>query len=320
MISVRHIFGPVPSRRLGPSLGVDVIPFKTCSFDCVYCQLGRTTCKTTTRDSFVDIEELLAELKRVLPGVKANYITFSGSGEPTLNLDLGRLIGKVKELTSIPVAVLTNSSLLGYPEVRKELLDADLVIPSLDAASQEVFERINRPYPGLKISEIIAGIEAFSLDFKGKFWVEVMVVKGMNDDEMELARISSILRGINAEKIQLNTVERPPAESFAKPLTEDEMERVKHYFDERAEIITVPGNRQTFVGQPGVEESDMKAKCGQILSLLKRRPCTITDVANGLGLNMNETSKFLGMLLNLGLIDSDSLADGKTYFYRCRGK
>ncbi|HHV61344.1 MAG TPA: radical SAM protein [Firmicutes bacterium] len=317
---MRYIFGPVPSRRLGLSLGVDIVPFKTCSFDCIYCQLGRTTCKTIICDSFVSFETIVNELKAVLPKVTANYITFSGSGEPTLNLDLGRLIREAKELTSIPVAVLTNSSLFGYPEVRKELLDADLVVPSLDAASQEVFERINRPYPGLKINEIISGIEAFSLDFRGKLWIEVMVVKGINDDERELARISSALRGINAEKIQLNTVERPPAEAFAEPLTKDEMERVSHYFDERAEVITMQGNRQTSIGQPVAEGKDMKAKYGQILNLLKRRPCTIADVANGLGLNMNEASKYLGILLRLGLINADNSTSGKTYFHRSHGQ
>ncbi|NPV81795.1 MAG: radical SAM protein [Firmicutes bacterium] len=306
----------MPSRRLGLSLGVDVVPFKTCSFDCIYCQLGKTTCKTMTRDSFVGFETIANELKAVLPKVTANYITFSGSGEPTLNLDLGRLIKEAKELTSIPVAVLTNSSLFGYPEVRKELLDADLVIPSLDAASQEIFEKINRPYPGLKINDIISGIEAFSSDFGGKLWMEVMLVKGVNDDERELARISSALKGINAEKIQLNTVERPPAESSAKPLTEDEMERIKSYFDKRAEVITVPGNRQTSVGQPAAEGKDMKARYDQILNLLRRRPCTIADVANGLGLNMNEASKYLGILLGLGLINADNSTSGKTYFHR----
>ncbi|NPV52392.1 MAG: radical SAM protein [Firmicutes bacterium] len=317
VILVRYIFGPVPSRRLGLSLGVDIVPFKTCSFDCIYCQLGRTTCKTIIRDSFVSFETIVNELKGVLPKVTANYITFSGSGEPTLNLDLGRLIREAKELTSIPVAVLTNSSLFGYPEVRRELLDADLVVPSLDAASQEVFGGINRPYPGLKVNDIIHGIKAFSSDFGGKLWIEVMLVKGVNDDERELARISSALKGINAEKIQLNTVERPPAESFAKPLTEDEMERIKSYFDERVEVITAPNNRQTSIGQPTAEEEekDMKAEYDRILNLLKRRPCTLADVASGLGLNMNEASKYLGILLRLGLINVDNSASGKTYFH-----
>ncbi|MBC7083567.1 MAG: hypothetical protein H5T95_08770 [Firmicutes bacterium] len=206
------------------------------------------------------------------------------------------------------------------PEVRRELLDADLVIPSLDAGSQEVFERVNRPCPELKIDDIIAGIEAFSSDFGGRLWMEVMLVKGVNDCEAELARISSSLRGINAEKIQLNTVERPPAEPSAKPLTQDEMERIRSYFDERAEIIAATGTRRTPTGQATAERGDIKAKYGQILSLLKRRPCTATDVANGLGLNVNEVSKLLGMALKLGLIDVSSSADGKTYFYWSRGK
>ncbi|MGE5584396.1 MAG: radical SAM protein [Bacillota bacterium] len=322
---MRYVFGPVPSRRLGLSLGIDVIPFKTCSFDCIYCQLGRTTCKTVQRMSFASPEEVVANLKLVLPRVKASYITLSGSGEPTLSLDLDRLVREIKELTPIPVAVLTNSSLLCRPEVRTALLDADLVVPSLDAASQEVFERTNRPHPELRIDDIIDGIRAFSSDFHGKLWIEVMLVKGVNDDEAELARISSVLRGIRAEKIQLNTVERPPAEPYVRPLSGEEMQRARCYFDERAEVIHAPGDGQARGGsaldvdEGGDEGGDMKAKYVQILGLLERRPCTLADVANGLGLNMNEASKLLGMLLSLGLIRADSSTGGKAYFHRSRG-
>lgn len=269
--------------------------------------------------SFASPEEVVANLKLVLPRVKASYVTLSGSGEPTLSLDLDRLVREIKELTPIPVAVLTNSSLLCRPEVRTALLDADLVVPSLDAASQEVFERTNRPHPELRIDDIIDGIRAFSSDFHGKLWIEVMLVKGVNDDEAELARISSVLRGIRAEKIQLNTVERPPAEPYVRPLSGEEMQRARCHFDERAEVIPAPRDRQARTGNALDEGGDMKAKYAQILGLLERRPCTLADVANGLGLNMNEASKLLGMLLSLGLIRADSSTGGKAYFHRSRG-
>lgn len=301
------------------SLGVDVIPFKTCSFDCIYCQLGRTTCKTTQRSSFVNVSDVVADLKLALPGVNASYVTFSGSGEPTLYLELGRLINAVKELTSVPVAVLTNGSLLSYPEVQRELLDADLVIPSLDAASQDIFEKVNRPCPELRIRDVISGIEAFSSHFKGKLWIEVMLVKDVNDSEAELARIASALENVKAEKIQLNTVERPPAEPLARPLSRDEMERAKSRFGERAQIIAATPAIATPSGEAAsetLEGRNIKAKYGEILSLLRRRPCTSEDITNGLGLNPNEVSKLLGALMELGLVKISRSAHGKAYFHR----
>jgi len=317
-----YIFGPVPSRRLGLSLGVDLVPYKVCSFDCIYCQLGRTTRKTLQRQTFVDTNDVIAELREVLPRAKANYVTLSGSGEPTLSLDMARLIREIKKLTSMPVAVLTNGSLLSRPELRQELLDADLVIPSLDAGSRQVFEMINRPCPGLCIDGIVDGLERFSKDYRGKVWVEVMLVKGVNDGEEELERISSALKRVRAEKIQLNTVARPPAEAFARPLSVDEMERVKDYFDDRAELIVsagpmgVPGasKESVLTVDEGGQSASPTAKCRTVLNLLRRRPCTLADVATGLSINRNEASKLIGVLINEGLVNAIRRDDGLTYF------
>ncbi len=314
-----YVFGPVPSRRLGLSLGVDVVPHKVCSFDCIYCQLGRTTCKTLQRQASVDIDDVVAELRGVLPQVKANYVTLSGSGEPTLSLDVGRLIREIKKLTSIPMAVLTNGSLLSCPGLQEELCGADLVVPSLDAGSQEVFERVNRPCAQLRIDSIIDGLERFSRAYRGRMWVEVMLVKGVNDSQEELERISSALKRVKAEKIQLNTVERPPVEAWANPLSVAEMERIRQYFDDRAELIVSAGcagisRKGASVDVEGPESAETKARCCRVLSLLRRRPCTMLDVANGLDMNVNEVSKFIGVLMSEGLIDAVRREDGLTYF------
>ena len=275
-----HVFGPVPSRRLGLSLGIDVVPYKVCSFDCVYCQLGTTTHKTSERQAFVDIEDVIAELREVVPCVKADYITLSGSGEPTLSLDMGRLIREIKKLTSTPVAMLTNGSLLSRPGLRQELLGADLVVPSLDAGSRGIREdkpslpwAVHRWYRR-RTRTVLKGLPGQDV------W-EVMVVKGINDGEEELERISSALKRVRAEKIQLNTVARPPAEAFARPLSVDEMERVKDYFDDRAELIVSAGQWAfgRFKGKrltvdEGGQSASPTAKCRTVLNLLRRRPYT----------------------------------------------
>ena len=185
-----QIFGPVPSRRLGFSLGVDVIPLKTCTYNCIYCQLERTTQKTLRRAEYVAVEPILQELQHVLSlGQNIDYITFSGSGEPTLNAKLGEMIREIREMTSIPVAVLTNGSLLSEREVREDLSAADLVIPSLDAVSEEAFQRVNRPHGRLKIGAIIEGLKVFRRAFQGQLWLEIMFVKGINDTPEEIARM-----------------------------------------------------------------------------------------------------------------------------------
>jgi len=192
---MRHIFGPVPSRRLGFSLGIDIIPAKTCTLNCVYCQLGPTACPTLKRKPYVTTKTILAEITTVLKDNPAiDYLTFSGSGEPTLNSEIGKMIQKVKKITTIPVTVLTNGTLLYIPEVRRSLMDADVVLPSLDAASEPVFRRINRPHPNLNLELIIEGLRRFGKEYRGKIWLEVMLVKGVNDSDTELNKIREIIK------------------------------------------------------------------------------------------------------------------------------
>jgi wyosine [tRNA(Phe)-imidazoG37] synthetase (radical SAM superfamily) len=202
----QYIFGPVPSRRLGRSLGVDIVPFKLCPLDCVYCQLGRTTDKVSARKDYAPIDEVMSELKQRLDeGTKADFITISGSGEPTLHSRLGELINRIKAATKIPVAVLTNGVLFDDPLVRADCSRADVVLPSLDAADRQTFERVNRPCAGISIENVISGLCLFRNQFKGRIWLEVFIVEGVNTDPQQIAALRAAIERIKPDKVQLNT-------------------------------------------------------------------------------------------------------------------
>jgi len=285
--------------------------YKTCSFDCVYCQLGRTTNKTLERKEYVLIKDILVELKNSIisnQNQKIDYITLSGSGEPTLNSRLGKLIKEIKGLTETPVAVLTNSSLIPDAKVRAELSQADLIIPSLDAATQETFERINRPYDGLWIDDVIKGLQEFRKVFRGEIWLEIMFVEDFNDDERELEKLSSATKLVEPDRIQLNTVVRPPAEECAKPLSVDRINEVAEILN--AEVI-VEFDRKTIEAY----EEDKKE---MISSLLKRRPCTLSDISGSLGLHKNEVLKYIEVMEKDGKIKTENM--NKIKYFRWNEK
>ncbi len=285
-----HVYGPVPSRRLGYSLGVDILPYKTCSLNCIYCQLGPSTTTTDEVDSYFNHEEILAQIKEaVSSGRRIDTITFSGSGEPTLNTLLGALIPQIKKATGIRVAVLTNSTLLTRKPVRRALMSADLVIPSLDAVTQDVFDKINRPHPSLRIEDIIAGLALFCREFKGKVWIEIMLVAGINDAPDHIGKLKQILATLHPDKVQLNTVIRPPAEDFAQALSQEKMEAIQRIMGPKSEIIA------DFAESP--REPAAQDVGEAMLALLKRRPATLSDLANSLGIHRNEVLKFLNPLL-----------------------
>ena len=231
-----YIFGPVPSRRLGRSLGVDLVPFKTCSYDCIYCQLGRTTNKTTQRKEWVPIDIVIDQLKEKL-GSKPDYITLSGSGEPTLFSQLEDLISRIKNITDIPVAVLTNGSLLWLPEVRNALKFADLVVPSLDAGSKQIFQYVNRPNSDITFSKMLDGLVKFRDEYNGKYWLEVFLLAGVTTPEMEINRLKTCINSIHPDKVQVNTVTRPPAEDFAMRVPEKRLETITKELYNKAEVI-----------------------------------------------------------------------------------
>jgi wyosine [tRNA(Phe)-imidazoG37] synthetase (radical SAM superfamily) len=284
------VFGPVPSRRLGRSLGIDMVPLKTCTFNCIYCQLGRTTCQTLDRKPYVPGGQVIGELEEKLSSLSSppDYITFSGSGEPTLNSEIGWVIREITRLTKIPIAVLTNGSLLHLETVRSALQDADLVIPTLDAASPQLFKFVNRPHHSLRFSQILSGLKDFRREFGGQVWLEVMLCSGINDDSKEIRRLRKTLDQIGPDRIQLNTVIRPPAEEYVSPLSPDQMEKVRDLWGAEAEIIPDFPQLENSPASPVRDE--------EIVDLLKRRPCTAEEISRALGYKLESVFQCLSEL------------------------
>ncbi len=276
----RFLFGPVPSRRLGRSLGIDVIPPKTCSYDCIYCESGRTTALTVERREFADNDQVLAELRRFFREhpTGADAITFSSAGEPTLHLSLGPLIEGIKrECPQLPLVVLTNGSLLWDPEVRRALLPADRVVPSLDAATSETFRRLNRPHGTLELDAILEGLQAFSRDYGGELHVEVLLVRGVNDTPRELKALRHAIERVKPRCIELNTVVRPPAYPEVQGLTREEMAEAARCFP--PEITRIIGCFEPLARQGGTSESLEE----RVLQMITRRPCSLEEMADSLG-------------------------------------
>lgn len=254
----KHLFGPVPSRRLGISLGIDVIPQKTCTLDCVYCECGCTTDLTLERKNYFPTQEITAELADFLnKKPKVDYLTFAGSGEPTLALNLGEIISFIK--TNYPeykLALLTNGTLLFLPEVRDQIKDCDLVKISIDSATPPVFQKINRFHKDLNVQKIIQGIQDFSREYKGRLWLEIFIVPGFNDQEPELQEIKKIINNINCEKIQLNSLDRPGAESWVKTPNPQDLQRVAAFLKPLpVEIVNLRTPPKTFFKKINKNES-----------------------------------------------------------------
>lgn len=300
-----HLFGPVPSRRLGRSLGVDLIPPKTCPYDCLYCEVGPTTHQTLARRDY-GTDAIIQELKDHLshPKMELDFITLAGSGEPTLNLGLSRIIKAVKEMTDTPVAVLTNGALLYLGEVREALTAATLVLPSLDAAREETFRLINRPLPDFSLEQLLTGLIAFRQEFAGQIWLEIMVLKGLNDGEADLTALRQAIRKIAPDKVQLNTAVRPVVEDYAQPLTAGEMAAVATFLGEGVEVIAAFNRDQ--VAQ--ADSSD-----AAFLEVLARRPMTAQDLAQALGLPLPLVQKRLQHLCESGRISYNFYQDQGFY-------
>lgn len=235
-----YVFGPVPSRRLGQSLGIDTIPLKTCNWNCVYCQLGRTMPLTNERREYIPCDVILSQVKATLaahqPG-EIDWITFVGSGEPTLHSGLGRLIRDVKTLANLPVAVITNGALLYLPEVRHDLIAADAVLPSLDAGSADLYRRLNRPHPEATFERLINGLVTFREEYAGKLWPEIMLVRGLNDTYESLREIYSVLERIKPDEVHINQPTRPPAETWVQPPDDEGLMRATAVLGKIARIV-----------------------------------------------------------------------------------
>jgi wyosine [tRNA(Phe)-imidazoG37] synthetase (radical SAM superfamily) len=237
---MKYVFGPVPSRRLGKSLGIDTIPLKTCNWNCVYCQLGRTRPVVNERKEYFPSEMILTEVQQALdthqPG-QIEWVTFVGSGEPLLHNKMGWLIRQVKDMTDLPVAVITNGSLLYLPDVRQELLVADAVLPSLDAGTPELYRQINRPHPELTFERLVEGLIAFGEEYQGKLWVEVMLVAGLSDTPEALDDIAKVLHRINLDAVHINLPTRPPVETWVQIPSEETLMQAVAIFGNIAEVV-----------------------------------------------------------------------------------
>jgi len=239
---MKYLYGPVKSRRLGNSLGISLTPYKTCNFDCIYCQLGKTNNLTIERKEYVKASEIIDELKVWLENKKEitqglEYITLSGSGEPTLNIKIRELISEIRRLTPLKVAVLTNASLFSDKEARRQVMSADLIVPSLDAVTQALFARVNRPHPSINVEDIINGLIALRREFRGKIWLEVMLVAGINDDIRHIRKLKEVIEKINPDKVQLNSPVRTTAEDGVLAVAKGKLKKIKEILGEKVEVF-----------------------------------------------------------------------------------
>jgi wyosine [tRNA(Phe)-imidazoG37] synthetase (radical SAM superfamily) len=300
----KHLFGPVPSRRLGVSLGIDLVPLKTCTLNCVYCECGRTTNLTVERKEYVSTDEIFDELNGYLGGhPDLDFITFSGSGEPTLHSCIGDITSFLKQnYPQYKVAVLTNGTLFYQKELRDEVKNADLIVPSLDAASESTFKKINRPHPSLSCRKIISGLTKLRKEYSGKVWLEIFIVPGLNDTKSELQLLKRAIQKINPDKVQLNTLDRPGTESWVKPAKKAKLEEISSYLGNAKIASKFVQRRKIASFSKDLEEN--------ILSTIRRRPCTAKDLSQILGLHLNEVTKYLQALLEAGKIESEELERG----------
>ena len=307
-----HLFGPVPSRRLGMSLGVDLIPHKICSLNCTYCECGCTTSLTTERKEYVPVDEVYRELTDFFENnPDPDYITFSGAGEPTLHAHIGEVIAFLKlKRPDLKVAVLTNGTLFHDPGVRHELKSADLVLPSLDAATHNAFSKINRPVKDFNIEQYIKGLLDFSQEFLGEIWMEVLILPGYNDDGENLSAIREVLQKINPTRIQLNTLDRPGTVKGLRAATAAELNGIAKDWDlKQVEIIAPPEERKEKLSY----RSDLESV---ILETISRRPCTLGDLEKILGMQKNEINKYLGSMEESGMIET--VEQDRGTFYQIR--
>jgi len=300
-----RVYGPVPSRRLGLSLGVDVVPFKVCTFDCLYCQLGRTTRHRCRRWPYVRADEVVPRVaERLRSGVRPDFITMGGSGEPTLNSNLGEIIRRIRTFTDVPIAVLTNGSTFGNRRVRADCRPADVVLPNLDAGDEATFRHLNRPCAGITLEGVVAGLTAFRDEFEGEIWLEVFLVRGVNDSQARVRRIAALAKGFRPDRIQLNTAVRPTADPAVRGVAPERMAALARLFEPPAEVVAAFSRRRARAGRLRAED---------VVVMLRRRPCTAGDVAAGLGTSLEQVRRVLRRLRGEGGL-SVRRRGGRTYY------
>ena len=300
------VFGPVPSRRLGLSLGVDLVPPKTCSYDCLYCEAGKTLCKTLKRFPFVTVSQVMDELGRGLHARTPDTITLAGSGEPTLHSEIGEIIASIKKMTDVKVALLTNGSLFWAEEVRKGVLGADIIMPTLTSGKQGTFERIHRPHPGLSLKKIIEGLRDLRQIYSGQYLLEVFLLEGLNDSAEELETLRGLIQDIRPDRVQLNTVVRPPAHEGARPLDRDRLLHLKDFFGSTAEVIVDAQTRN-------VRRRAEDTLKGDLLNMMRRRPLRVPDIAHAMAFSMEEAERLVADLMERGTVCSRPVGEEVYY-------
>ena len=306
----RHIYGPIMSRRLGVSLGIDMVPPKVCSLDCVYCEVGKTTCLTLERKEYIPVAEIIDELRDYMSrNAPPDFLTFSGSGEPTLHSKLGEIIRIMKkEYPQVKVAVITNATLLYDPDVRKELMECNVALPSLDGAIWKSFSDVDRPVNGLELNRVIDGIAQFSQEFHStgkdkQVWVEVFIIEGVNSGQEDIDALANVFERIRPDRIQLNTLDRPGTERWVLPASAVTMESIRDQLADRipsclVEIISKQKIRESFTAY----RSDIE---NAILETISRRPCTFDDLADALTLKKHLLHQYLEIMQNEGKIQTE---------------
>lgn len=293
---MKHVFGPVPSRRLGQSLGVDTIPLKTCNWNCVYCQLGRTRPLTNQRREYYPAEEIAAEVQEALrthqPG-EIDWVTIVGSGEPLLDSGIGRLIRQIKRLTDLPLAVITNGSLLYLPVVRQELAAADAVLPTLDAGTPELYRKINRPHAVITFERLVKGLIAFREEYRGKLWVEVMLVQGLNDTSQALRDTAEVLQQLHPDAVHINLPDRPPAETWVQPPDQESLMEALAVFGNIAEVVHPAEGRFDLSGCDNPIDA--------VLAIITRHPMRQEELEHALEIwTPEQVSEALASLISSG--------------------
>jgi wyosine [tRNA(Phe)-imidazoG37] synthetase (radical SAM superfamily) len=286
---------------------VDLVPPKICTYDCVYCQVGKTTERSLQRKEYIPTEEVLEEVRGFLSKGEASidHFSLSGSGEPTLHSQIGSVIKGIKEMSPIPVAVLTNGSLLYLDEVRVGLLQADIILPSLDAVSKEVFTRINRPHKGISVEKVIEGLVEFRKVYQGQIWLEILFCKGINDGRNELDQMKKVVDRIQPDRIHINTVVRPPTEPWAVPLNLEEMEKIQGFFGDKASVISEFDRHPLSLPEINVEE--------EIFRILKRRPLSLVDLSQRMAIPKEELEATMKPMVEEGKIRTRRFGDSVYY-------
>ncbi len=307
----KYLFGPVPSRRLGMSLGIDLVPHKVCTLDCVYCECGATTKLTVERKEYVLYKNIIKELTHYFKhNTEPEYFTFSGSGEPTLNSRIGDIINFIKSnKPHIPIAVLTNGTLLNDKELRREICRADVILPSFDAAIPDDFNKINRPHQSLTAQKYLQGLIDLRKEFKGKIWLEILILPAYNDNEENLAALKDAVLKIKPDSVQLNTLDRPGVLPDLIPVEHDVLLKIKNKWNlNNVEIIAKVSDRTHIISY----RTDIETA---ILETIKRRPCTLQDLSMLLGIHINEINKYLGILENEKKIRTVNQQRGVFYIF-----